>query len=271
MRHVATDFEGVTVALSVPAVDINRTRRWRLGVALWGLGIPGIVAVLWAVVPALMPYPELLAAPVWAVVLLSGVVAAGLLAFAVAVGVALAPRAGLAAPAVSAWAQGLPVWAVLKPSLVPATVGGLAGAAWWWVLSLVPMVFPDSSQWSHSGSEMPWVVKLLYSGITEEILVRWGLMTWLLWLGARWVHRGDGMPSKALAAAAVVFSALLFALVPLVVGNAMASALTVQAMVWLLVGHAGWGLIAGGLYARYGLEAAILAHVLAQTLWALVR
>ena len=43
---------------------------------------------------------------------------------------------------------------------------------------------------SDPASAMPLVVKLLYGGITEELMVRWGVMTLLLWLGWRLLQRG---------------------------------------------------------------------------------
>ena len=65
---------------------------------------------------------------------------------------------------------------------------------------------------------------------------------------------------------AVVASALLFALGHLPAAQALAGALTVPVVVFVLVGNTAFGLVAGWLYARHGLEAAILAHVLAHLL-----
>ena len=45
---------------------------WRLGAALWLLGLPGVVAVVWALLPPLAAHAELLRWPLWAVLLLSG-------------------------------------------------------------------------------------------------------------------------------------------------------------------------------------------------------
>lgn len=236
---------------------------WRLGMLLWLLGMPGVVAVVWALLPTLAAHQALLPMPLWAVVLLSGLQTAVLLAVAVALGVVLASRVGLAAPGVSAWLQGRPVMPALRPQLMPGLWGGLAGAAWLWALSLIA---PDALKSSAPASAMSWGVKLLYGGITEELLVRWGVMTLLLWLGWRVVQRGQGQPGKGLVAGAVLLSALLFALGHLPAAQALAGALTVPVVVFVLVGNTAFGLVAGWLYARHGLEAAILAHVLAHLL-----
>ena len=266
------DVESVTAASDAHAAGISRAAPWRVGAALWCLGMPGIAAVLWAVLPLLAAHPQLLPVPVWAVVLFTGLVAAGLLAGAVALGVALAPHVGLASPVVSAWAQGRPMMAALKPQLAPAVCGALVGAAGWWVLGWVSLMSPHTLHLPSSGSAMPWAAKLLYGGVTQEVFVRWGLMTLLLWWGSRWVQRDEGAPRSGRVVGvvgAVVASALLFALAQLAqlaAADATAGGLTAQAVVGVLVGHIGWGLIAGGLYARYGLEAALIAHVLVQAL-----
>jgi len=235
----------------------------KLWAALWLLGLPGVAAVVWALLPPLAAHAALLRWPLWAVLLLSGAQTAALLALAAAVGVRLAPRVGLRAPALSAWVAGQPVAPALRPLLLPGVCGGLAGAAWLWGLSLVQ---PGALRPADPASAMPLLVKLLYGGITEELLVRWGVMTLLLWLGWRLGQRGQGVPGRGLVALAVVLSALLFALGHLPAAQSLAGALTPEVVAFVLVGNAAFGLVAGWLFARYGLEAAILAHVLAHAL-----
>ena len=113
---------------------------------------------------------------------------------------------------------------------------------------------------------MPLLVKLLYGGITEELLMRWGVMTLLLWLLWRLGQRGRGAPAWGLVVVAVVLSALLFALGHLPAAQSLAGVLTPEVVVFVLVGNTAFGLVAGWLYARHGLEAAMVAHVLAHAL-----
>ena len=166
---------------------LARPSGWRLGALLWLLGLPGVVAVVWALLPPLQANAALLPLPLWAVLLLSGLQTAVLLALAVAIGVWLAPRVGLQAPVLSAWLGGGPVGPALRAVVAPGVIGGVAGAAWLWALA---QVAPQALQPSDPASAVPLVVKLLYGGITEELLVRWGVMTLLLWLGWRVVQRG---------------------------------------------------------------------------------
>lgn len=240
-----------------------RPSPWKLGGALWVLGLPGVVAVVWALLAPLKANEALLPLPLWAVVSLSGLQTAVLLALAVAVGAWLAPRVGLRAPAMSSWLTGKPIGPALRAQCMPGMLGGVVGAAWLWTLSLVA---PAPLQPSDPSSAMPLLVKLLYGGITEELLMRWGLMTLLLWLGWRVAQRGQGQPGKVLVAGAVLFSTVLFAVGHLPAAQAMAGALTPQVVAFVLVGNTGFGLVAGWLYARHGLEAALIAHVLAHLL-----
>jgi hypothetical protein len=237
--------------------------KWRLGGALWLLGMPGVVAVVWTLFPTLKANEALLPLPPWAVLLLSGLQTAALLALAVALGVWLAPRVGLQAPAVSSLLSGRPIGPALRAQSLPGILGGVVGAAWLWVLS---QVAPAALQPPDPASAMPLVVKLLYGGITEELLVRWGVMTLLLWMGWRVLQRGQGQPGKVVVAVAVLLSALLFALGHLPAAQALAGELTAPVVLFVLAGNTAFGLVAGWLYARHGLEAAILAHVLAHLL-----
>jgi hypothetical protein len=105
----------------------------------------------------------------------------------------------------------------------------------------------------------PWhnlVIGMLYGGISEEIIARWGLMSLLLWLFASL----PGVHSRAWAAGwAIGLSALAF-------GAAHLPVLAVQieldaaivARTLLLNGMA--GVVYGWLFWRYHLEAAMAAH-----------
>lgn len=241
----------------------GRDPRWRLGIVLWLLGLPGVLAVAWALLGPLSSHVGLLPMAPWAMAVISGLQMAAMLAVAVLVGVLLAPPVGLSAPAVSAWLQGRPVAPALRRQWTPGVLGGVAGALWLWGLSWFT---PAALRPADPGAEMPLLVKLLYGGITEELLMRWGLMSLLLWLAWRLLQRGRGAPGGALVALAVVASAVLFGVGHLPAAQALAGALTPEVLLYVLAGNAVFGIVAGVLYARHGLEAAMLAHVLAHAL-----
>nr|WP_293157149.1 CPBP family intramembrane glutamic endopeptidase [Okeania sp. SIO2C9] len=51
---------------------------------------------------------------------------------------------------------------------------------------------------------------ILFGGITEELLMRWGLMTFLVWIGWKIFQRGKGKPQGRYFVMAILLSSLLF-------------------------------------------------------------
>ena len=104
--------------------------------------------------------------------------------------------------------------------------------------------------------------RLLYGGITEELLLRWGVMAplaWFLWRARAAVWRPTPGPTAGTMWAAIVGSALLFGLghLPALAASlGLTQALVVRTV--LLNAVAGVGL--GWLFWRRSLEAAMVAH-----------
>lgn len=97
-----------------------------------------------------------------------------------------------------------------------------------------------------------------YGGITEELLLRFGLMTLLVWVG--WKLTGsDGVPSVGSVWTAIVLAAVLFGL-----GHLPATAavyeLTPAVIVRAIVLNGMGGIVFGWLYWRYDLTKAMVAH-----------
>ncbi|MGH6705236.1 MAG: CPBP family glutamic-type intramembrane protease, partial [Sphingomicrobium sp.] len=185
---------------------------------------------------------------------------------AVALGVWAAPRVGLDAPALRAWTEGRPIWPALRPQLAPALPGGLA-------IALLLVGFWSVVREQHFAApllafELPLATKLLYGGIVEELLLRWGLMSLFVWIA--WRIGGAARPVPVWAFwSGLVASSLLFA-----VGH-------LPVLYFLLPGSPEWfvgmtlaanfvpGILFGWLFWRWGLEAAMIAHAFAHLLaWA---
>ena len=100
---------------------------------------------------------------------------------------------------------------------------------------------------------------VLYGGITEEIIARWGAMSLLAWLGWRVFQRSLERASPRVYYAAIVLAALLFAVghLPAALQIAPHSATLVTRT---LVLNTAAGLVFGWLYWRHNLETAMLAH-----------
>ena len=233
--------------------------RLQLGASLWVAGMAGVAAITITLIPQLLAkasqqVPASVA--IAASLLQSGV----LLALAVWAGVAFSRPLGLGAPVVVAALAGSGMLEALKRQLLPAAIVGLVVAGFLvYLTSAAPMELQALGTQFH----IPLVPKLLYGGVTEEILMRWGLMSALIWLPWRFLQRRNGPPRTAYVAGGVVVAALLFGLGHLPAVVAMGAELNPAVVAHILVGNTLPGILFGVLYWRWGLEAAILAHALA--------
>lgn len=234
--------------------------------ALWLAGMAGVAAVTFIFLPQLLakrpvrgPLPLLL---------LASLVQSGLLlALAVWAGATLAPQVGLFAPAFAALVGDGSVRAALQPQLIPGVVGGLCGA----VVLISARAYAPATLGAYFASVSPSrpariFVGMLYGGITEELLLRWGVMTFLLWLAWRFIEQQPGLPALASVLGAIGASALLFGAGHLPAVKTAVGALTRKVVVFIVVANSAFGIVAGFLFWGYGLEAAILAHAIAHLL-----
>jgi hypothetical protein len=242
----------------------------RLFAILWIAGTAGVLSFLLVDLSALLAnLPEAARAgmpfPPFVLKLLSVMQTTVILSIAVLVGVALAHRVGLSSPAAEALASGGNVVAALKPQIVPGLIGGLAAGnaiplAWLlWKPFLSPTFVTRAERLNRF---LPFPTRLLYGGITEELLLRWGVMTLLVWLAWRVLQKGKGKPRAAWFVSAIIISSVVFGLGHLPLVRALAVNFTVAIVGYIVVANALFGLIAGYLYWKRGLEAAIIAHML---------
>ncbi|WP_217648525.1 CPBP family glutamic-type intramembrane protease [Halomonas sp. QHL1] len=110
---------------------------------------------------------------------------------------------------------------------------------------------------------VPLLARVLYGGITEELLLRWGLMAVLVWMAWRLLQRRKGTPQIAYIWLAIVVSALLFGTGHLPAAAAQVGELTADVAVLVVGANTAFGVLFGYLFWRYGLEAAIIAHAFA--------
>ncbi len=233
--------------------------RRRLGLVLWLAGMLGVVVITVTVLPQIfevVPIP----APLWMVSLASLAQSAVLLALAVWAGVALGPAVGLRAPAFESAVTNRPLAPALRAQLLPGLVAGSLGGA---LLLVVGRYAPAALVEVQERFDPPLLARLLYGGITEELLLRWGLMTALVWLAWRFLQHRRGSPRAAFIWLAIVVSALLFGAGHLPTAAALIGELTGAVVGFVVVVNAAFGVLFGYLFWRYGLEAAMIAHAMA--------
>ena len=245
--------------MNTPMLTTNTVQppRFRLGLLLWLAGMLGAVVLTFTVLPQFLRQMPELPAPLWVLLLASLAQSAALFALATWAGVALAPKVGLHAPAFEAAAARRPLGPVLTPQLLPGLVSGVAGGI---LLFAMFRFAPTAVAELQQRFTPPLLARMLYGGITEELLLRWGFMTVLVWLAWRILQRRTGAPRTLYVWLAIVVSALVFGAGHLPAASVLIGTLTVNIVVFVVVANSVFGVLFGYLFWRYGLEAAMIAH-----------
>lgn len=231
----------------------------RLGATLWLLGMTGFVVLALTVLPQLAAQsPRKI--PFAVLVVVSGIQSGVLLLLAVWAGVTLSRQLGLGAPVLEA-ALARSAWRpALRRQLLPAAAVGLIVGA---MLLAAERIAPAQLAAAGHSVEIGLLAKLLYGGVTEEVLLRWGLMSTLLWLAWRVLQQRTGPPRTVFTVGAIVVAAVLFGVGHLPAAVAMGVTLTAPLVSFIIIGNAVPGILFGCLYWRKGIEAAIMAHACA--------
>lgn len=253
MRAPRPDDDPHDTFTPVSAVKEERYTLW-LTALLCALGTPGVAAVAWQLcqrIPGSALAPGVL--PVLAAV--QGVLVLAAVAF---FGAWLTRSTGLQAPWLQQLLQGARQRSsVLQHSAMVSLGAGVAGAAWLVTLAqLTPEHMPDPLQ------ALPLWVKLLYGGITETVLVQWGVMSTLLFALWRLRQPEGGAPRLALVWTVIALSAAAQALLHLPGSWVVLGGLAPDVIAYTLLSQSVLGLLLGYIYWRHGLEAAIVAHIL---------
>lgn len=253
-----------------PMTNKTETTRYpffKTFVILFIIALIGVASLTIMVVPQipdlLAAYPELSGTPDALLIpmLLSNSIL--LVAVATAVGTLLAPRVGLRSLIAEKFAFGKPISTELRQVLLLAFASGMASAVVIGLLDLVFMPFIREELQVVVGQQahplLQLLMGMLYGGITEEILLRWGVMSLLVWLGWKLFQRKENRPGPAVFWVSIIAATILFGLghLPALASMVELSAVMVLRTVML---NAIGGLLFGWLYWRYHLEAAIVAH-----------
>lgn len=100
-------------------------------------------------------------------------------------------------------------------------------------------------------------VRFLYGGITEEILMRFGLMTLIVWMCSK-IARGL---SPKIYWIGILISAIIFALGHFPIAYNVIENPSFLLLTYILIGNSVGGIIFGWLYWKKGLESAFIAHI----------
>ena len=246
---------------------------WALFLVLVLACVPGVIVTLPGTIKTILQIAERQVSadsnlpPVRVLVAVAFVQTMLLFAVAAAVGTALAPGVGLSSPVFEALVAGELLWPALRPQLLPSLLLGIGGAAvflamYYW--GFRPRLDKPTVQAMETlRNRLGMWGRLLYGGIAEEVLTRWGLMTLFVWLGSLLA----GAATTGVMWIAIVISGVLFGLghaPSYLAAGCRKTPLFFGAMISLNL----WAsLIFGWLFWQYGLEAAMLGHMLFHLAW----
>ena len=231
-------------------------------------GIPGILALMgyiYVTTPSIA-VPAGLSPPLLAV--FSGVNSLLLLVVACLLGTYAAPQVGLQSYLNDREGIGGRIWRRLRPEVGLAVSLGAFGGVLILLLdvALSPFVAQDLPQSAIGATDLTVAnvlayapVRFLYGGITEELLLRFGLMSTLSFVGWYVTGRRSDGPGPWVMWVAIVVSAVLFGighLPALSQSVELTPALTVRTILLNAIA----GVLLGWLYWQRSLEAAMVAH-----------
>ena len=191
---------------------------------------------------------------------------------AVLIGIALSPRVGLSAPFAECLASGGRCFPALRPQVMPGLIGGVVGTLCVVLTSVIvtPFLMKETTERIHKFMELlPMPTRFLYGGITEELLMRWGLMTLLVCVAWRVLQREATEPTTMCFVLAILVSSFVFGVGHLPAALMLLPEITAAVIFFVIVANSAFGIVAGYLYWKYGLEAAIIAHVFGHVLLAI--
>jgi hypothetical protein len=232
-----------------------------LGATLWIAGMIGVASMLRIIPQLAASSKKKTKLSPGALIAISFLQGALLLALAVWAGIALAPRTGLHAALLPNLLAGKSIRAALAPVMISGLIGGVVGGA---IVMGAGAYARRHAPAPTQPFDPPLSARLLYGGITEELLLRWGVMSALAWLGARMLAAPQTPPAAMWSA--IVASAVLFGIGHLPAARGIFGRLTAAVIAYVVIANSAFGVMAGFLFWRYGIESAILAHAGAHAL-----
>ncbi|SIS47231.1 CAAX protease self-immunity [Zobellia uliginosa] len=232
----------------------------KLGLTLFGLGILGILSMLTITFPGDMIPKELVEAlSPETLKYLSLIQPSVLLLIAVVIGTMLYDKVNLQVPSIS------DILKIESPKISfkeQIKFGVLFGIIAGILTTLVTFVFktsiPQEFVEMQGKVQFTPIARFLYGGITEEILMRFGFMTLLVWSAFKITKNLNDLTYWiGIVLASLLFAIGHFPMVFSVVENPSALFLT-----FVMLGNSIAGLFFGWLYWRKGLEAAMVAHIM---------
>ncbi len=237
---------------------------WLKVVFLSALGIAGVLTAM-PIIPKLIQISGQQAPlPLAVLYIISTVQSSALVIAMVFLGLWASPKVNLQTPFIDSYLDRSLSKIRYKETLLAAFLGGVLGGLLLvgWYNVFIPFL-PAEFVLNAKMFSPPSYTKLLYGGITEEILIRYGLMSFFTWVLFRVTQKNTSVIGAHNYVLAILFSSLLFGVGHLPAASILSPVMTSTLLVYIVLGNSIFGVIAGYLYWKRGLEAAIISHMVA--------
>lgn len=159
---------------------------------------------------------------------------------------------------------------LLRVLPVAAVCGAVFSLDAWTFANWIPQL-KASNEAAGSFDAATWIASVLYGGVIEEVMMRWFLMSLLALVGWKlFFRRQAAVPIKVLIAANIL-AALAFAAGHLPATAQLFGELTPLILLRCFLMNGAVGLLFGRFYRKYGIQYAMLAHILfhlvSRTIW----
>ncbi|MDR3366059.1 MAG: CPBP family intramembrane metalloprotease [Prevotellaceae bacterium] len=237
-------------------MNISTRNKWKLGLTLFFLGFLGVLSMLTVSLP--VPPEGVQKISPMAIKVLLVVQPSFVLLLAVIAGTMLHTKVGLSVPTISAI---LKIEAPRTKFVEQLKYGALLGVLSSLLVMAAVFIFqffvPQELAALNANVNITPVARLCYGGLTEELLLRFGFMTFAVWLASKFTKNLNRLIYwTGIAVSTLVFAVGHFPAVFAAVAHPSALLLA-----YILIGNSIGGLAFGWLYWKKGLEAACIAHM----------
>lgn len=237
------------------------SNKFKLGLTLFLIGMLGVLTMLTVTIPPDSIPPEALKkfspeALKWLVLVNPAI----LLLISVIIGTLLFDKVKLSVPAISSVLKiddsGTPFSEQIKFGTALGIITGILTTLTGLVFkSSIPQEFIEMAE----KIKITTIARFGYGGFTEEILMRYGFMTLMVWV----IFKISKQLNNTTYWTGIILAALLFGIGHFPVVYSAVSRPTTALLTYVLLGNSIAGIFFGWLYWKKGLEAAFIAHIFA--------
>lgn len=188
-----------------------------------------------------------------------------LLFIAIVVGLVLHKKVSLGAPVIKSLLSNEKVNNI-RGILIPGLIGGIGAGL---LIELTKLIYTPfvATEFAEISQNLQYTLaaRFLFGGITEEILMRFGLMTFLVWLASKIFKMGNTIKYWI----GITLSSLIFAIGHFPVVFQSVENPSIAFLSYIILGNSIGGVAFGWLYWKKGLEAAMIAHIFAHAVMAI--